>query len=99
VSGPFIQKEPYPGTDFYRWGVDGADDAADKVNRLADAGVDFIKLVDQDSMTQEEAKAVIDTAHQRGLKVIGHSHRPNEIRRGLELGVDNFEHSGLTTVP
>ncbi len=99
VSGPFIQKEPYPGTDFYRWGVDGADDAADKVNRLADAGVDFIKLVDQDSMTQEEAKAVIDTAHQRGLKVIGHSHRPNEIRRGLELGVDNFEHTGLTTAP
>lgn len=99
VSGPFIQKEPYPGTDFYRWGVDGAEDAAAKVNQLADAGVDFIKLVDQDSMSREEAAAVISTAHQRGLKVIGHSHRPDEIRRGLELGVDNFEHTGLTTAP
>lgn len=99
ISGPFIQKAPYPGTDHYRWGVNGVEEAKDKVNQLADAGVDFIKLVDQDTMTREEAAAVIDTAHARGLKVIGHSHRPDEIRRGLELGVDNFEHTGLTTAP
>lgn len=28
-----------------------------------------------------------------------HSHRPAEILRGLEIGVDNFEHTGLTTAP
>lgn len=99
ISGPFIQKQPYPGTDHYRWGVDGARDARAKVNKLADAGVDFIKLVDQDTMTLEEAEAVIEQAHKRNLKVIGHSHRPDEIRRGLILGVDNFEHTGLTTAP
>ena len=27
------------------------------------------------------------------------SHKPDEIRRGLEIGVDNFEHTGLTTAP
>ena len=27
VSGPFIQHEPYPGTDYVRWGVKGVDDA------------------------------------------------------------------------
>ena len=27
------------------------------------------------------------------------SHRPNEIRVGLEIGIDNFEHTGLTTAP
>ncbi len=27
VSGPFIQHEPYPGTDFFHWGVKGAADA------------------------------------------------------------------------
>ena len=31
VSGPFIQKQPYPGTDLFRWGVDGAEDARRKV--------------------------------------------------------------------
>ena len=99
VSGPFIQHEPYPGTEDYRWGVDGVRDARAKVKRLADAGVDIIKLVDQDEMTLEEAQAVVDEAHANGLKVVGHSHRPDEIRVGLQIGVDNFEHTGLTTAP
>jgi imidazolonepropionase-like amidohydrolase len=30
---------------------------------------------------------------------VAHSHKPDEIRRGLEIGVDNFEHTGLTTAP
>ena len=54
VSGPFIQHEPYPGTEAFRWGVKGADDARAKVAKLADAGVDVIKLIDQDQMTMEE---------------------------------------------
>jgi imidazolonepropionase-like amidohydrolase len=99
VSGPFIQHEPYPGTESYRWGVKGADDARKKVRRLAEAGVDVIKLIDQDHMTLEEARAVVDEANKHGLKVVAHSHRPEEIRRGLEIGVDNFEHTGLTTAP
>ena len=61
--------------------------------------MDIIKLIDHDNMTLEEAQAVVDQAHKRGLKVVAHSHRPNEIRRGLEIGVDNFEHTGLTTAP
>lgn len=99
VSGPFIQHEAYPGTELFRWGIKGVKDAKRKVNKLADAGVDIIKLIDQDKMTLEEAQAVVDQAHKRGLKVVGHSHRPNEIRRGLEIGIDNFEHTGLTTAP
>jgi len=99
VSGPFIQKAPYPGTEAFRWGVDGERDARAKIDRLADAGVDIIKLVDQDQMTREEAEAVVDQAHKRGLKVVGHSHTPDEIRLGLAIGVDNFEHTGLTTAP
>jgi imidazolonepropionase-like amidohydrolase len=99
VSGPFIQHEAYPGTESYRWGVEGADDARRKVRRLAEAGVDVIKLIDQDQMTLEEAQAVVDEANKQGLKVVAHSHRPDEIRRGLAIGVDNFEHTGLTTAP
>jgi len=99
VSGPFIQHEAYPGTESYRWGVKGADDARKKVRKLAEAGVDLIKLIDQDQMTLEEAQAVVDEAHKHGLKVVAHSHRPDEIRRGLAIGVDNFEHTGLTTAP
>ena len=99
VSGPFIQKEAYPGTELFRWGVDGAEDARAKVRRLAEAGVDLIKLIDQDEMTQEEVDAVVDEAHRHGLTVAAHAHRPEEIRRGLRAGVDCFEHTGLATAP
>ncbi len=99
VSGPFIQHEPYPGTEAFRWGVKGAADARAKVRRLADAGVDCIKLIDQDQMTMEEVEAVVNEAHKRRLTVVGHSHRPEEIRRGLLVGVDCFEHTGLATAP
>lgn len=99
VSGPFIQHAPYPGTERFRWGVNGTDDARAKVRRLADAGVNVIKLIDQDEMTLDEVKAVVDEAHKRRLMVVAHSHRPEEIRRGLIAGVDNFEHTGLATAP
>jgi imidazolonepropionase-like amidohydrolase len=99
VSGPFIQHEPYPGTEAFRWGVKGQADARAKVRQLADAGVDVIKLIDQDQMTPEEVRAVVDEAHRRNLPVVAHSHRPEEIRRGLAAGVDNFEHTGLAASP
>ncbi|MFZ1809077.1 MAG: amidohydrolase family protein [Cyclobacteriaceae bacterium] len=99
VSGPFIQHKSYPGTEFYRWGVNGPDDARKKVKKLADAGVDIIKFIDHDLMTMEEARAAVDEAHRNGLPVVAHSHRPEEIRRGLILGVDNFEHTGLSSAP
>jgi imidazolonepropionase-like amidohydrolase len=97
VSGPFIQHEPYPGTEAFRWGVKGPNDARAKVKRLADAGVDVIKLIDQDQMTMEEVRAVVEEAHARRRPVIAHAHRPEEIRRGLAAGVDGFEHTGLAT--
>src|SRR5262245_9899156 len=70
APGPFIQHEPYPGTELFRWGVKGADDARAKVRTLADAGVDVIKLIDQDQMTMEEVLAVVDEAHKRKLTVV-----------------------------
>src|SRR4030095_10933116 len=79
--------------------VKGAEDARTKVRTLAEAGVDLIKLIDQDQMTMEEVQAVIDEAHKRKLTVVAHSHRPEEIRRGLQAGVDCFEHTGLATAP
>jgi len=97
VSGPFIQHAPYPGTEAYRWGVTGPDDARAKVKKLVDGTVDVIKLIDQDEMTMEEVRAVVDEAHKHGKPVVAHAHRPEEIRRGLAAGVDCFEHTGLAT--
>lgn len=99
ASGPFLQKTPYPGTERFRWGIDGPADARAKVRRIAEAGVDVVKLIDHDQFTMDELRALVDEAHARRLPVIAHAHRPEEIRRGLAVGVDGFEHSGLQTAP
>ncbi len=99
VSGPFIQHRPYPGTEDFRWGVYGPEDGRKKVRKLAEAGVDVIKLIDQDQMTMAELNAVVDEAHKHNLKVVAHGHRPEEIRRGLLADVDCFEHTGLSSAP
>jgi imidazolonepropionase-like amidohydrolase len=99
VSGPFIQKKPYPGTEAFRWGINGIEDAKNKIKKLADAGVDCIKLVDQDQMTDEELLAIVETAHKYNLKVVAHGHRPLEILKGLKAGIDCFEHTGLASAP
>lgn len=99
MSGPFIQHEPYPGTAEFRWGVKGEADARAKVKQLAKAGVNCIKLIDQDQMTEVEYMAVVDEAHKNNLKVVAHAHRPEEIRRGMKAGVDCFEHTGLAAAP
>jgi imidazolonepropionase-like amidohydrolase len=72
MSGPFIQHKPYPGTEAFRWGVNGVEDAREKIRTLARAGVDLIKLIDQDEMTMEEVIAVVEEAHKHKLKVVGH---------------------------
>lgn len=99
TSGPFIQHETEESVAHFRWAVKSVREARQKVQRLADAGMEIVKLIDQDRMELEVAQAVVDEAHKHGMKVVAHSHRPNEVRRGLEIGVDNFEHTGLTTAP
>ena len=56
---------------------------------MFNAGVDFIKLIDQDEMTMDELYAVVNESHKLGLKVVAHSHRPEEIRRGFFLPKPN----------
>lgn len=100
VSGPFIQRAPYADYEkTFRWGVNGAEDARAKVQRLIDGGVDFIKLIDQDQLTDDEVAAVVQTAHKAGRTVVAHAHREDEIRMGLKHNVDCFEHTGLATEP
>ena len=100
VTGPFIQHKPYSDYEKeFRWGVTGAADARAKVQKVVDAGVDLVKLIDQDQMTEEEVKAVVETAHKTGRQVVAHAHREEEIRIGLKYGVDSFEHTGLATEP
>jgi len=99
VSGPFLQKSNTPLTAKFRWVVNGPQDARAKVQTIVAGGADVIKLIDQDQMSIEEVKAIVDEAHKLGRTVAAHAHRSEEIRQGLRAGVDCFEHTGLATKP
>jgi imidazolonepropionase-like amidohydrolase len=99
VSGPFLQKETTPLEQAFRWVVQGAADARAKTQQLLAAGVDLIKVIDQDRMSPDELDAIVTTAHAAGKHVTAHAHRVDEIRRALEAGVDCLEHTGLATMP
>lgn len=99
TSGPFLQAEVEDWESTYRWPVRSVADAKQKVKTLSDAGMEIVKLIDHDRLPRGVAQSIVDEAHAHGMKVVAHAHRPNEIRIGLEIGVDNFEHTGLASAP
>jgi imidazolonepropionase-like amidohydrolase len=98
VAGALLEHAPPAGLDSFRWGVAGPADARAKVNRLADTGVNLIKLLCVPDLAQEEATAIVEQAHARGLKVAAHGRTDDEIRKCLAAGVDDFQHLGIQAV-
>ncbi|WP_420142761.1 amidohydrolase family protein [Sphingomonas sp.] len=84
--------------------VDGADSARTIVRRMHRLGADQIKIMPSGGvmsigddpklqlMTDDEIKAVIETAHALGMKVMAHAHGKQAIDHTIELGVDSIEH-------
>ncbi|MBT0667963.1 amidohydrolase family protein [Novosphingobium profundi] len=98
-----------PELDFHSEGrvIDGGDDARRTVRAMQRDGVDLIKIMpsggvlsigddpNHQTMTDEEIKAVVDTAHGLGIKVAAHAHGKTAILHAAELGVDSIEHGSF----
>ncbi|PZO90232.1 MAG: amidohydrolase [Sphingomonas sanxanigenens] len=84
--------------------IDGPIDARIKVREHRRRGADVIKIMPSGgvasigddpnhmTMTDEEMKAVIDTAHELGMKVAAHAHGKKAIDHVVMAGVDSVEH-------
>jgi imidazolonepropionase-like amidohydrolase len=86
--------------------VRGPEDARDQVNALLDAGVDLIKIavsgrmdVRWPELSNEEIRAITETAHTRGARVTAHVDRAAALRRAVENGVDDAAHSPRDRIP
>ena len=95
-----------PGLDHARIRVAGPvivadtpEQAVERVNAAADMDVDFIKIRVDDNlgatekMTPEVYQAVIDTAHERGLKLTAHLYYLDDAKALLDAGADFIAHS------
>lgn len=87
VTGPYIERSGIPIPEMLF--IKSPDDAAKEVNYWADMGCTSFKLYMD--LTREDAKAAIDAAHKRGLKVTGHLCSIT-FREAADLGIDNLEH-------
>jgi imidazolonepropionase-like amidohydrolase len=88
--------------------VDSPEQARTAVRRLKRLGADQIKIMPSGGvmsigddpahqlMTDDEIKAVIETAHDLGMKVMAHAHGKKAIDHTIELGVDSIEHGSYS---
>ena len=81
---------------------DGADDCRKVVRRQIDRGADVIKFATTGGvnsgtglatrMVEDEARALVATAHAYGRKVAVHAHGADGIKLALRAGADSIEH-------
>lgn len=82
----------------------GADDCRKAVRRQVQRGADLIKITATGGVlsntaagvgqqfTDDELKAIVETAHSMGRKVTAHAHGAGGINAALRAGVDSIEH-------
>ncbi len=99
VSGPALRKLAPAGTSDWQWEVSGAADVRAKVQRLANAGVDYLLLADLEMWTAEELEAAISESRIRGLPVHAFAERPADVVRGAAAQFDGFLGTGMGAGP
>ncbi len=84
---------------------DGADDCRRAVRRQVGRGADVIKFATTGGvnsgtglatrMFEDEARALVDTAHAYGRKVAVHAHGAEGIKLAVRVGADSIEHGTM----
>ncbi len=98
LSGPWITRIDYDIIpDEYEIIINSPREAAQRTRELIERGVDVIKV--WEGLTEEDYRAVVDVAHQAGVKVHAHLYEPERIRYALDAGVDVFQHVGSAGNP
>lgn len=92
VTGPYIEQAGIPIPEMLY--IKNPEEATKEVNYWADMGCTSFKLYMD--LTRAEAKAAIEAAHKRGIKVTGHICSIT-YREAAELGIDNLEHGFLVS--
>ena len=80
-----------------------AEEAAASTKRAIEAGADVVKVFGsvggfdnvnmEQTVTYDEMKAMVDTAHQMGKRIAIHSYGPDGARDAVRAGTDTLEHA------
>jgi imidazolonepropionase-like amidohydrolase len=94
ASGPWLSRGSGGAMQagFGGMNITSPEDAAEKVDDLAKAGVDHIKA--HSGLTAADYKAIVDAAHKNRIRVHAHVYAERDVRNALEAGVDVLQHVG-----
>lgn len=99
VAGPGMAGG-IPGTESPNYvGVKSPEDAAAKVRRVADAGLEWIAVDDADKLLPGELEALAAAARGSGVRLMGGGDRAEALDAVLGAGVDTIEISKLDRYP
>lgn len=98
VSGPWIARLTGAASSgamqvgFGGFNISSPAEAAQDVEKLAEAGVDHIKA--HAGLTLDDYKAIVAAAHKHQLRVYAHVYAESDVRHALDAGVDVLQHVG-----
>jgi len=100
ASGTAICSKHNATGAYFGAAIDGAREAREAAKKLADQGVDQVKLIaggggadpNQVVLSVEELSAAVEVAHAAGKLTTAHAHGREPIRNALDAGVDCIEH-------
>ena len=98
LSGPWITRIDYDIIpDEYEIIINSPREAAQRTRELVERGVDVIKV--WEGLSEEDYRAIVEVAHEAGIKVHAHLYEPKRIRYALDADVDVFQHVGSAGNP
>jgi imidazolonepropionase-like amidohydrolase len=94
ASGPWISRGAGGAMQggFGGINITSPEEAGQKVEELAKAGVDHIKA--HSGLTRDDYDAIIAAAHKNGIRVHAHVYGERDVRNALEAGADVLQHVG-----
>ncbi len=105
AAGPLVTVPggyPIAGNHFASLTVTSPEDAREKIGKLIDDGAEVIKITltsgHAPSLSPEEAAAIVETAHGRGIPVTAHATTAQDLVRALDAGVDDVAHMAVDRV-
>lgn len=81
------------------WDVTSVEDARAKVRREHDAGFQWIAIHDAQKFPDDARAAIVATARQLGLRILGSGWTPPEVASSLALHPDTLDYLEITPAP
>lgn len=92
-----------PGTPTHHesgvWSVTGVDDAIDRVNRIKNAGFEWVALHEFHKFGEMEREAIVRAARAQGLRILGSGYTQEDVASSLATRPDTIDYIDTSALP